>query len=327
MSNEEMLKEMNDKAIKSMTVADLGYSVLQPQYFNQFVREATNDQIILNEARRIIMAAQVTNIDRVGFGDRLMEAAVEATAPTGAEADFAQVQLVAKEFIGMSGISDSALRRNIETESFASTLISLMTAKYGEDWEALAVFGDTTKFTTTGGLLKNQDGWIKKATNKLYGTGTGKDYDASNADVSDILNAMLAKYPTAYLKNRTQLRFYLDSEMFNTYIDEVGIRPTVTGDEATGKFIARPFKGVPVVEAPVLNDSEGANTTDGWGQVAMLQNPNNMVYGIFHNITIEPDRNPKTRTTDYVLTTETDQAYENPGVAVIACNDLEKPAA
>lgn len=326
MDNNEMLNDLGKEAIKSMTVADLGYSVLQPQFFNQFVREATNDQVILNEARRIIMAAQVTNIDRVGFGDRLMEAAVEATAPTGVEADTAQVQLVAKEFIGMSGISDSALRRNIETESFASTLISLMTQKYGEDWEALAVFGDTTKFGTTGGLLKNQDGWIKKATNKLYGTGSGKDYDASSADVSDILNAMLDKYPTAYLKNRTGLRFYLDSEMFNAYIDECGLRPTVTGDEATGKFIARPFKGVPVVEAPVLNDSEGANTTDGWGQCAMLQDPNNMVYGIFHQITIEPERSAKTRTTDYVLTTETDQAYENPGVAVVACNDLEKPA-
>lgn len=318
----KMLNELTQTAMKSITVSDLSTSVLQPQYFNQFVQEATTQQTILSEARRIIMAAQVTKIDRTGFSERLMEEATEATAPDGTGPAFHQETLTAKEFIGMSGITDSALRRNIETKNFGSTLISMMSSKWGEDWEALAVFGDTTKYSE-GNLLKAQDGWIKKATNKLYGTGNGKDYDASQDDVTDILSLMLKKYPKNYLKNRTNLRFYLDSEMFDAYIDEVGVRPTLAGDEAISKFIARPFKGVPVVEAPVLNDAEGT-AADGYGQVAMLQDPNNMVYGVFEQITMEPDRNPKLRTTDYVLTAETDQTYENPNVAVIACNELTK---
>ena len=104
MDNNEMLNEMVEnptESIKSITVSDLSYSVLQPQYFNQFVQEATRDQVILAEARRIVMTSQVTNIDRTGFSNRIMEVATEATAPTGVNPGFNQEQLTAKEFVGM----------------------------------------------------------------------------------------------------------------------------------------------------------------------------------------------------------------------------------
>lgn len=322
-----MLNEMVEnptESIKSITVSDLSYSVLQPQYFNQFVQEATRDQTILAEARRIVMTSHVTNIDRTGFSNRIMEVATEAVAPTGINPGFNQEQLTAQEFVGMVGITDNALRRNIEKEGFQSTLISMASAKWGEDWESLAVFGDTDKFNT-GDLLAAQDGWIKKATNKLYGTGEGKDFDASTATVSDVFKAMLAKYPKNYLKNRTNLRFYVGSDLFDDYIDEVGQRATVVGDDATGNNIARPYKGIPVVEAGVLNDTEGTDATDGWGNVCMLMDPNNMVYGIFHEVGIEPERQAKLRKTDYVFSAESDQGFENPNVGVVALFDATKP--
>lgn len=327
MDNNEMLNEMienPDEAIKSITVSDLGYSVLQPQFFNQFVREATRNQTILSEARRIVMDAQVCNIDRTGFSTRIMEDATEDVAPTGTNPAFHQEQLIAKEFVGMVGINDRSLRRNIEKQNFQTTLISMASEKWGEDWESLAVFGDTAKYAS-GDLLKAQDGWIKKATNKLYGTGTGKDFDASNDDPSAVFKKMLAAYPKNYLKNRTNLRFYVDSDLFDDYIDEVGLRPTVTGDDATGKFIARPYKGIPVIEAPVLNDSDGTNTTKGYGKAAMLMDPNNLVYGIFHEVAIEPDRQPKLRKTDFVFSAESDQGFENPDVGVVALYNQTKP--
>jgi len=57
----------------------------------------------------------------------------------------------------------------------------------------------------------------------------------------------------------------------------------------------------------------------------MLQNPNNMVLGIFFEVTIEADRMPKLRRTDWVLTQETDQNYENPAANVVALADQTKP--
>lgn len=328
MDNNEMLNSMienPDEAIKSITVSTLGYSVLQPQYFNQFVREATRNQTILAEARRIVMDAQVVNIDRTGFAARLMEEATEDTAPTGTNPAFNQEQLTAKEFVGMVGINDRSLRRNIEKDNFQSTLISMASEKWGEDWETLAVFGDTAKYSA-GNLLKSQDGWIKKCANKLYGTGTGKDFTGTSVAIDELMKQMLGAYPKNYLKNRSNLRFYLPSDLFDDYIDAVGERPTLVGDDALGQNVARPYKGIPVREATVLNDTEGASTTNGYGKVAMLMDPNNMVYGIFHEVGIEPDRQPKLRKTDFVFSAESDQGYENPNVGVVALYNETKPS-
>ena len=317
--------ENPDEAIKSITVSTLGYSVLQPQFFNQFVREATRNQTILSEARRIVMDAQVVKIDRTGFAARLMEDATEDVAPTGVTPTFAQEKLTAHEFVGMVGINDRSLRRNIEKQNFQSTLISMASEKWGEDWESLTVWGDTTKYSS-GDLLKSQDGWMKKCANKLYGTGTGKDFTKGTVTASELFKLMLQNYPKNYLKNRTNLRFYVDSDLFDDYIDEVGVRPTLVGDEATGKNIARPYKGVPVLEAPVLNDEEGTDTSSGFGKSAMLMDPNNMVYGIFQEVGIEPDRQPKLRKTDFVFSAESDQGFENPNVGVVALFDQTKPS-
>lgn len=326
MDNNQLLNEMienPEEAIKSITVSDLGPSILQPQFFNQFVREATRNQTILSEARRVVMDAQVVNIDRTGFAERLMEDGTEDVAPEGIKPTFAQEKLTAHEFVGMVGINDRSLRRNVERQNFQSTLISMASEKWGEDWESLAVFGDTTKYTS-GDLLKAQDGWIKQCNTKLYGTGTGKDFTGTSVTASELFKLMIKQYPKNYLKNRTNLRFYVDSDLFDDYIDEVGQRPTLVGDEATGNNIARPYKGIPVREAPVLNDEEGTNT-NGFGKTAMLMDPNNMCYGIFQEVGIEPDRQAKLRKTDFVFSAESDQGFENPNVGVVALYNQTKP--
>lgn len=323
--NSELLNDLST-AFKDITVSTFGSSILQPEYFNKFVLEATKDQTILKDARLIRMNSHVVNIDRIGFSGRVLEKGVENQAPTGSEPTPHQEQLIAEEYVALAKITDQSLRRNIERQAFANTLVSMMGAKIGEDWEALAVWGDKSKYLSSS-LLKKQDGWIKKANTKLYGTGTGKDFTApsSTATVTDMLSAMLKEYPREYLKNRSNLRFYLNSEYFDMYIDEVGQRPTLVGDDAMGKNIARPYKGIPVIEAPVLNDTEGTDTNNGYGNVAMLCDPDNLVYGIFHEVTTEPEREAKLRRTDYVMGLEIDQNFENPNVGVVALADQTKP--
>ncbi len=321
-NNDKLIEMTQQTALKSITVPTLGASILQPGYRNQFIIEATRNQSILNDARRVLMMSHIENIDRTGFTTRVMEPATENVAPTGTDPSFAQEKLMADEYIAMTGITDKSLRRNIQKGGFGSTLVSMLSTKFGEDWESLCVFGDTSKYTA-GSLLKSKDGWVKKCTNKLYGKGTGKDFDGT-ANITTMLQTMIKTYPKNYLKNRGNLRFYLNSDQFDAYIDEVGLRPTIAGDEAVSKFVARPYKGIPVMEAPVLNDSEGIDTTNGYGQTALLQDPNNMIYGIFYQITMESDRIPKQRRTDYIMTTEVDQGFENPNVGVVAFSEGTK---
>jgi len=324
MDNQDILNELNqNSAFKAVTLsADLGASVLQPAFRNEFIRNATRDLSIFSEARRVIMTSNVENIDRTGFGERVMKKTAEDAEVGTTKPEFAQEKLIADEYNAGAGITDKALRRNVERERYAQTLVQMLGQKFGEDWETFAVGADKTKYAA-GNLLKTSDGWIKKCTKKIYGKGTGREFDGTK-EVTEMLNTMLKTYPKNYLKQRTNLRFWLDSEYFNKYIDEVGERPTIAGDEAVSKYVARPFKGVPVVEAPVLGDEDITNATNGWGPTAMLQDPNNMVYGIFQDVTLEPERKPALRTTNYYITVEVDQGYENPNVGVCAFPETTK---
>ena len=329
MNNTDTLSMINS-AMKAVTnISALGASVLQPEYINKYVQAMRAERTILKDCRYIDMQAQTYNMDRTEFGGRITVSGVESTAPTASDPDFAQVQLVAKEFVALATLTDQAARRTIERQQFANTLTQMTANKFGEDAEALAVWGDTTKYTS-GDLFKQQDGWIKKATNKIYGTestsgAADQDFDKTG-DVTDILSKMLTEYPRNYLKNRSSLRFYLPSDAFDQYIDEVGVRETAQGDNALATNIARPFKGVPVIESYVLNDADGRDTTDGYGKTLMLLDPENTVFGNFHQITMEQEREAIKRQTNFIVTRESDQAFVNPNVNCVALYDIAKPA-
>lgn len=87
MTDNQNLDYLTDMALKTIVdVSQLGSSVLQPEYFNQYIQEATQNRTILSEARRIVMNTQVYNIDRVGFGSRILQYVAENTAISTSDA-------------------------------------------------------------------------------------------------------------------------------------------------------------------------------------------------------------------------------------------------
>ena len=327
-SNTELLADI-EKAMKKMTVSQMGTSVLQPEYFNQFIREATASQSILSEARFMQMTAQTANIDRIGFSSRILQVVAEDTdASNYSDATPAQNQLVAKEFLAMTGITDQAMRRNIERDNFESTLISLMGERVGLDLEEKAVFGDSAKFTNGGdggaiGSLHAQDGWLKKGVGaSLYGTGASKDFDYSKDGILGAFDAAIGAYPKPYMRNPANLRFYVGWDYFDAYRSELVTRETGLGDSALTSDMQLVYKGIPVRYASVLDSTAGVAV---YGNPMILVDPTNLVYGIFENITIEPDRVPKARRTDFILTVESDQDFENEDAIAIAYPDGTKP--
>lgn len=322
MSNIEYLNDMVMKAVT--TISTLSTSVLQPQYFQQYIREATEPRTILNDARRIVMDSSTVNIDRIAFGSRILQQVAEGSAiSTYSDPTPAQNQLIAEEFVALVGLTDQAARRTIEGRSnFESTLISMFADRAGQDWEELAVWGDTAKYTGSGDggnipVLHAQDGWIKRAGTgqHLYGTGAGKDFDYPNTGIVGALKACIDLYPKKYLNQPRDVTFYMGWDYFDLYVDEWGDRQTAAGDQAMETGVARPYKGMQVKYAPVLDSAAGVAA---YGAPILMSNPDNMVYGVFEDITLEPDRIPKQRQTDWVLAMETDQDFENE-TAFVAC--------
>lgn len=316
--------EKVEESYKSMVIDNFGASVLQPGYFDKYVEYATRDTSILVDARQIIMDQQVVNIDRTGFTGRILEPGRETKVPNRAKPEVRQERLVANELIADVAITDQALRRNIERGGYEDTLINMMAAQSGVDWETYSVLGNRNAVDANPDidpLLVEQNGWVAKCRNHIYKDDEEIAGAKEGKEVQTMLRSMLKHYPQEYRGDRRSLVYYLDSDTFDDYVEEVGERPTIAGDEAMTNYIARPYKGIEIREAPVLNEARDIN---GVGTTAMLVNPDNLVYGIFENVTIERDRNVRRRLTDFVLTMEVDQAFENPYLCVCAHPDVAK---
>jgi hypothetical protein len=324
-SNDEILARL-DGAFKSITVESLGDSILAPEKFNQFIRAMQARTVILPEARFIEMNSHVTEIDRVGFTGRVLTVGNNSDGTQKvlleetefSKPSFATNKLVAKEMQAVTAIRDRALRRNIERGGFENTLVDLFGEAAGRDLEEWAIFADTDN--TADPLLSLTDGWIKKAKNKVYGAGINKDFDPSADDFPEnVLKALLDALPKEFLVNRAEWRFYVPYEIEDGYRDLLKRRNTALGDRAQTTGDGLMYKGIPVVYCPMLE-----RASEGIGRVAMLQHPDNMVWGVFHEVTIEREREAKARRTDFVLTIEADCHYEDENGAVVALIDQEK---
>ena len=333
LSQEEMLK-LIDRAMKGgiVDVDALGDAVLQPTKLTRFIRKMQESTVILPIARYFPMDAQIHDIDRISFTGRVLDSGEDAGGSHRNldEADFAKPVtntnvLTVHEFQAIVSLRDKALRRNIERENFEDTLIDLLGEAVGRDMEEFALFADKTFTYNQDHVLSKSNGWIKQAANAVYGAGGNKDFDPS-ADTypENMLNAMLEGMPKEYLSNISSWRYWVNWTVENAYRDILKKRGTALGDLAytTGGQLA--YKGIIIERVPMIEraKTEGAG---GPGDVAMLGYPNNHVWGVFHKVTIEREREAKKRRTDFVLTLEVDAGYEDENAVIVAYIDKENP--
>ena len=341
-TNAELLSEL-DSALKSITdISQMGDSILSPQKFAQFVRRMEDRTVILPDARFIEMESQQTDIDRTGFVGRILKSGSDGggSSRTLSEGDFAEPtfntnKLIANELQAVTSLRDRALRRNIERGDFESTLVDLFGEAAGRDIEEYGLLADSGRNHSDDDVLSKTDGWLKLAANRIYGgTGGSFSYDPTgdvdnSGNPENVFEALLEALPKRFIQDTSEWRIYVPWNMYNNYHNVLKKRQTSLGDNAQQDGFNRlPWKGMWVVYAPMLErvpssqDSENTNH-DVWGQVATLQNPDNMAWGVFHEVTVEDEREAKERRTDFVLTLEADAHYEDENASVVAFVDQD----
>lgn len=330
LSTEDLLQRL-DKSLKAITDVDqIGDSILAPEKFDEFVRRMEDSTVVLPEARMIEMDSHTTEIDRTSFPERILRSGRKGgERQTLGTDDFAAPKtwtnkLVAEEFQAVTGLSDRALRRNIERDDFTDTLIELFGEAAGRDLEELAIFGDTDIDEDTDEVLSQIDGWLKLAENVIWsGDISGED---SAEEAYNLLDVMLESLPKRYLGDPSEWRFYVDWETLNDYRKHLRDRGTDLGDRAlTDSMLVPQFAGIPVTYVPLFQRAKEASQEHVSGRVAMLQHPDNMAWGVFHEVTVEDEREAKARRTDFVLTVETDAHYEDEEAGVVAFLDRDEP--
>jgi len=323
MTNQELLNRL-DAAFKDVTdVSALGESILAAQQFDRFIEAMQHRTNILPDARFIPMDAHQTNIDRVGFVGRVLTKGIDKDEEErGTESykkpDTWTNKLHAVELRGKVALEDRALRRNIERGNFEDHLVDLFGQAAGRDFEEWALLADTD-YSDSSDILKAGDGWKKLSDNKVYGQ--NGDFDPEDAE--EILAALLDALPKEYLVNRGEWRFYVPYEVEDGYRNKLKARGTALGDTAQTTGDRLMYKGIPVYYAPMLERSKSTGD-DGAGRIAMLQHPDNLVWGVFHEVTIEPYRNAEERRTEFYLTIECDAHYEDEKASAVALLDQEE---
>ena len=327
--NSKILNEITNPAEKAAFKnmrSDMatGKALLNPEQLGYFLREATLDNTLLADADFTLMKSFKKVLNRVGINGRVLTNGYKANGDTddeiaAADVDFGANELDAKKLMAMCEIEYDEKDDNMTGEHFEQTLLGMMGERIGEDLEYWALYGDTTISRANDALLNTTDGWIKKCANKIQSeTADSTDGVFDSADGPEpMFDAMIKALPARFRKNRSQLKFYVPFEVEDAYRNVLIARGTTLGDSAQTGFAPLTFKGIPVVHCATMDDETG-RTLSGNLASSMLTNPKNLAYGIWKNLSVEPERKPGQELTKYWFRMRGDVDYYFRNGAVVA---------
>ena len=281
MTNEQILSqivnEQEREVFKSMrTDMNSAGALLNPEQFNQFMRAAIINQTILNDASFRKMNAMQQVVSSTKVVGRVLQNGYDSTGATedqlkAATIGFGKAELNSTKLKALTGILDDDKEDNIEQAQFEQTLLTMMGEAVGVDLEALCVFGDDS-YTSGSPAAKDP----------LFST-----------------FAMINEMPVAYRQANLMkdLVFYVPWEVKDAYHDFLIDRETGLGDSSLLNNTELQYKGIPVKYAPVLDAVDG-RTVHG-AIPSMLTVPEFLWYGVYRDLSVEPDRIVAQELTNY----------------------------
>ncbi len=313
-NNEQVLSQIVNPAEKAVFKSmredmETGKALLNPEQLGMFLRAATLNQTILRDATFDILNSFEKQYVETSIEGRVLQPGykiVDSKQVTNDELDAAEVAfeptiLTTTKIKTMCSIEDDEKDDNLEKEQFEQTLLGMMGERAGEDLEVWALYADTDNYQPSN-LLGTADGWLKNAQGQLVSAGAAEqgetgDFDPVADTVEAIFDAAIYAMPLRF-RQRNKLKFYVPFEVEDAYRNLLKSRGTPLGDSIqTGYTPTFTYKGIPIINCQSFDD-EALRTSLETTNV-MLTNPEYLLYGIWKNMTIEPDRVVKHERTDY----------------------------
>jgi len=282
MTDSRNIIEKADLAVSQM-ISDGGY--LNPEQSDNFYQKLIDQPTLINRVRSVQMGRPKMNIDKIGFGSRILRAAPSSgtalKADERARPTFDQVQLETEEVIAEVHVPYDALEDNIEKENLQDTIMDLIAQRASLDLEELLITGATT---SNDAYLALFDGAIQLAGNTVDGSGL-------SAIDKTLFKTALQNMPTQYLRNLNVMEFMLSHNNVFEYRDQLADRATGKGDDF---YLNRPTVysfGVPIMPAALMPNDE-----------MLFTFPKNLIFGVQRAIQIETDKDIRSRELIIVLT-------------------------
>lgn len=331
MENQALLQ----KADLALSDLSTNGGLLNPEQTDTFIRKLIEPTGLLNRnmIRVVTMNAPTKKINKIGFGKRILRAGTQGTSLDTAAVDGAfnpvteaaarakpvteQVELNTNEVIAEVHIPYDVMEDNIENATVATneghndgpgglraTILELIAERAQLDLEELGLLGDEA-LGAADTYLDLTDGWIKEAETN------GNIYDAGGAAISKALFKEGVKtMPDKYLRDKASMRHFVSFNNEVDYLDTLADRGTAMGDGVLRNGSAAWAYGTPVSPVSLMPEAKG-----------LLCNPMNLIFGIQRNVSMEFDKNIRTREYIIVMTARVDFQIEE-AEATVAYNNI-----
>lgn len=269
-----------------LAVADFvntgGY--MQPEQQQTFLRLVTNQPTVLKEARRVGMKSHTREVDRIGFGSRILRAApAEGTymdSSQRAKPVTDKIMLTTSKIMAEVHLTYESLEDNIEQGNLEQVIMEEMAKQSAIDLEELFLLGDTS---SSDPYLALMDGVLKRASVHML---------AANANISkDVFLSAVKAMPPKYLRVRPDFRFYLSHNKEADYINTLANRVGERADARVEGYSNAYAFGVPAVPASMMPEDK-----------CLFTHPQNLIWGVHRDIMIETDKDIRSQTYIIVLT-------------------------
>lgn len=302
-------KSVVDKADIAVAnlISDGGY--LAVEQADAFIQNVQDQPTILNEARVVTMANPTMEINKIGFGSRVLKvapasgtalAASDRSAPTTSKVTLNSNELIAEILIPYDVLED-----NIERGGLEDTIFDILSERVARDVEELIILGDTASSDTFLAVL---DGLLEQSTSHVV------DYSLTPVSTIDVqpFKAGLKALPNKYQRDPDALRFFVSPDVQTEYAYQLGTRATMLGDARTTDAYNNMLRamGVPLRKAALMPDTK-----------YLLTYPQNIIVGFHRKIMIESDRDIRARVLIIVLTLRVDVKFEEED-SVVKCVGL-----
>ena len=345
MSN-ELLQKVIDTTNLGTSGSDLsgdgrtlsGTGLLYPDQANRFLDYMWDATILAKAARTIRMRSNVTEIDRVSVGQRIMTVAAEDNPRdyvnagddqfTTAGAVFSKISLTTRKLRLDWELSSESLEDNLEGPDLEDHIARLMATQAGNDIEDVLING----IGSSTGLLSAFKGFRKLASDNAHvvdAQGVGLD--------KAVFNLAIKTLPRKYKQRRNQLRFFTGSNLVQDYLYNLtanagSVNPfdiasgVIRGDVAAndgGPGSVTPFAfGIPVINVPLMDETRAGTyaSPSGLHGDVHLTFPQNFIIGIKRDVTVYRLFQPKKDTIEYTLFIRVGCAIENYDAHVLVKN-------
>jgi len=287
------MREFRDEVRKGVLMPSAG-GIMPPGAFMEFMQEVEHGSVFMQNIQIDTITRPTQELQSLSAATRLLRAADTSSGYTAGTVTpkvrtFTPTRCGLALDVGYDWLDDNADGRNAD-EVIRAYLAELVQ----RDLIDLAGNGDGT----TSGFLATNKGFTKLAADD-----SGSDvhlYDAQNAimlGASGVLANLKTKMPTQY---RAGSIFFMSVSEGDTFIDELGARATLLGDQALqsgGPFPWHEYKIVPVPFWP--NDK--VIMTPKW----------NLRLGMWKDINVASVNNPRKSLVEYTVEMRLDFQYAN----------------